>query len=191
MKRRFFDNGDGEAVVVGGGEGTGIVDLDVMDVFVERAGELALGIRDGEGGESGAQGGVFGGGEKDGEVGGAAWGELGFDGHSFWELVVLEDDVTGGVLAGDVGDDGEVVAAWDDNGPVLLTVVVSSIGKLGAEAGGAGGDLDDVGVVGATPLEMVGDYEVVVVIGGSSEFEFGVRLLAVVVGTSRGFFADF
>ena len=115
---------------MGGAEGAGVVDLDVMDVFVEGAGEVALGVLDGEGGEGGAERGVFGGGEEDGEVGGAAGGEFGLDGDALGEFVVLEDNVAGGVLAGDVWDDGEVVSARDDDGAVLLAVVVLSVREV-------------------------------------------------------------
>lgn len=184
----FFDDGDGEAFVVGGAEGASVVDFDVMDVFMKGAGEAALGVLDGEGGEGRAEGGVFGGGEEDGEVGGAARGGLGFDGNSGGEFVVLEDDVVVGVLAGNVGDYCEVVAAWNDDGAVLLTVVVLSVGKLGAEAGGAGSDLDDVGVVGTSAVEVIADEEKVVAVVRSFEVELGVGVVALVVGISEVLF---
>ena len=126
--------------------------------------------------------------KEDGEVGGTAGGDLGFDGDALGEFVVLEDDVAGGVLAGNVGDDGEVVAARDDDGTVLLTVVVLGVGELGAEAGSAGGDFDEVGEIGATAIQVIADEEVVVAVVGGFEVEFGIGVVAFVVAVAEVLF---
>jgi hypothetical protein len=170
-----------------------VLDADPIDGVTETGGDgLAFGgggidgLGDGRE-EIACEGGVGGGGEHDGHGGEAAGDGVGERGDAGGQIGELEREVAVERVAVDIHQDGETVAARDDEGFAGLVVVAGGVGDREHEGGLHFVDFDAVGETRAAAGELVDDFDDVNAVGGDAHAHGAVGMAGGIVVVAERF----